>query len=155
MYNKLALGVHVPVVSMYMYTRGLPITCTGPDRDVEAAADFIQREFMERNLNKSKIIYPHFTTATDTSNIRVSWTWIYRITLCTMYTVCAFSYAHCALSVSLSTLSFLSFSLSLSLSLMLLPPIYMYSHTEVYMHCVFLHDMADCNLHDLTLIRCN
>ena len=26
---------------------------------------------MDRNLNKSKIIYPHFTTATDTSNIKV------------------------------------------------------------------------------------
>lgn len=44
---------------------------TGPDRDVDAAARFIQNEFMERNLNKGKIIYPHFTTATDTSNIKV------------------------------------------------------------------------------------
>lgn len=44
---------------------------TGPDRDVDTAARFIQTEFMERNLNKSKIIYPHFTTATDTSNIKV------------------------------------------------------------------------------------
>ena len=26
---------------------------------------------MDRNLNKSKIIYPHFTTATDTSNVKV------------------------------------------------------------------------------------
>jgi guanine nucleotide-binding protein subunit alpha len=45
--------------------------CAGPERDVEAAAMFIQNLFMERNLNKSKIVYPHFTTATDTSNIRV------------------------------------------------------------------------------------
>lgn len=44
---------------------------TGPDRDVDAAARFIQTEFMNRNLNKSKMIYPHFTTATDTSNIKV------------------------------------------------------------------------------------
>ena len=43
----------------------------GPDRDVDAAARFIQSEFMERNLNKTKMIYPHFTTATDTSNIKV------------------------------------------------------------------------------------
>lgn len=43
----------------------------GPDRDVEAASRFIQSEFMERNLNKGKIIYPHFTTATDTTNIKV------------------------------------------------------------------------------------
>lgn len=44
---------------------------TGADREVEVAAEFIQKEFLERNLNKSKIIYPHFTTATDTSNIRI------------------------------------------------------------------------------------
>ena len=44
---------------------------SGADRDVEGAADFVQKEFLERNLNKGKIIYPHFTTATDTSNIRV------------------------------------------------------------------------------------
>lgn len=43
----------------------------GPERDVEAAAMFIQNMFLDRNLNKSKIVYPHFTTATDTSNIRV------------------------------------------------------------------------------------
>jgi hypothetical protein len=43
----------------------------GPDRDVDSAARFIQTEFMDRNLNKSKMIYPHFTTATDTSNIKV------------------------------------------------------------------------------------
>ena len=34
------------------------------------AARFIQSMFLERNLTKSKIIYPHFTTATDTSNIK-------------------------------------------------------------------------------------
>lgn len=44
---------------------------SGPERDVEAAAMFIQNMFLDRNLNKSKIVYPHFTTATDTSNIRV------------------------------------------------------------------------------------
>lgn len=44
---------------------------TGPDRDLQAAGEFIQKEFLERNLNKSKIIYPHFTLATDTSNIKV------------------------------------------------------------------------------------
>lgn len=43
----------------------------GPDREVDNAARFIQGEFLERNLTKSKIIYPHFTTATDTSNIKV------------------------------------------------------------------------------------
>ena len=44
---------------------------TGPDREVDIAARFIQSEFLERNLTKTKIIYPHFTTATDTSNIKV------------------------------------------------------------------------------------
>ena len=44
---------------------------TGPDRDVDAACRFIQDLFLERNLKKSKIVYPHFTTATDTSNIKV------------------------------------------------------------------------------------
>ena len=48
-----------------------PHTPLGPDREVDIAARFIQGEFLERNLTKSKIIYPHFTTATDTSNIKV------------------------------------------------------------------------------------
>ena len=43
---------------------------TGPDRDVDSAAHFIRNEFIECNLNKSKIMYAHFTTATDTSNIK-------------------------------------------------------------------------------------
>lgn len=47
------------------------LDCSGPDRDFDAAGNFIKEEFMERNLNKGKIIFPHFTTATDTSNIRV------------------------------------------------------------------------------------
>ena len=46
-------------------------TSAGPDHNVESAGKFIQEQFLERNLNKNKIVYPHFTTATDTSNIRV------------------------------------------------------------------------------------
>ena len=42
----------------------------GPDRNVEAAAKFIQDQFQARNMNKDKLIYPHFITATDTNNIR-------------------------------------------------------------------------------------
>lgn len=45
--------------------------CIGPDRNVEAAAKFIQDQFQARNMNKDKLIYPHFTTATDTNNIQV------------------------------------------------------------------------------------
>lgn len=43
----------------------------GPDCNVEAAAKFIQDQFQARNMNKDKLIYPHFTTATDTNNIQV------------------------------------------------------------------------------------
>lgn len=43
----------------------------GKDRDVDSAARFIQTEFEKQNCVISKVIYPHFTTATDTSNIQV------------------------------------------------------------------------------------
>ena len=44
---------------------------TGPNRDVDAACRFIQDLFLKRNFHKGRFIYPHFTTATDTSNIKV------------------------------------------------------------------------------------
>ena len=44
---------------------------TGPDRDLDTAGQFIRDEFLSRNLNTKKIIFPHFTTATDTENIKV------------------------------------------------------------------------------------
>ena len=44
---------------------------SGAEHNVEQAGKFIQDLFMERNLNNNKIVYPHFTTATDTSNIRI------------------------------------------------------------------------------------
>ena len=47
------------------------IYITGDDRDADSAAKFIQEQFQARNMNKDKLIYPHFTTATDTSNIQV------------------------------------------------------------------------------------
>ncbi|XP_033108941.1 guanine nucleotide-binding protein G(o) subunit alpha-like [Anneissia japonica] len=43
----------------------------GPDCRVEDAARFLQQEFLVRNHKPSKVVYPHFTTATDTSNIQV------------------------------------------------------------------------------------
>ena len=43
----------------------------GPDRDVSAAKEFIKEKFFASNTNKRKIIHVHFTTATDTSNIKV------------------------------------------------------------------------------------
>nr|CAD7442207.1 unnamed protein product [Timema bartmani] len=44
---------------------------SGPDYDVDRGALFIQHKFALRNRNSSKALYPHFTTATDTSNIQV------------------------------------------------------------------------------------
>lgn len=42
----------------------------GPDFDVDSGALFIQHKFAVRNHNSAKVIYPHFTTATDTSNVQ-------------------------------------------------------------------------------------
>ena len=44
---------------------------TGPDNNVPAAQDFVEKEFLARNMKKGKIVFPHFTTATDSGNIRV------------------------------------------------------------------------------------
>ena len=63
-YGNLLLWLPVAMVTRYY-------GYTGPDHNVESAGKFIQDMFCERNLNKNKIVYPHFTTATDTSNIRV------------------------------------------------------------------------------------
>ncbi|XP_046990505.1 guanine nucleotide-binding protein G(o) subunit alpha-like [Schistocerca americana] len=43
----------------------------GPDYDVDRGALFIQHKFLIQNRSPTKIIYPHFTTATDTSNVQV------------------------------------------------------------------------------------
>ncbi|XP_026152616.1 guanine nucleotide-binding protein G(q) subunit alpha-like [Mastacembelus armatus] len=42
----------------------------GPQRDVKAGKQFILKMFVNLNPNKKKIIYSHFTCATDTDNIR-------------------------------------------------------------------------------------
>ncbi|KJE89708.1 guanine nucleotide-binding protein G(q) subunit alpha [Capsaspora owczarzaki ATCC 30864] len=42
----------------------------GSPTDVEAVKEFIRHLFVEKNRNPSKQIYPHYTTATDTNNIR-------------------------------------------------------------------------------------
>ncbi|XP_064477951.1 guanine nucleotide-binding protein G(o) subunit alpha-like [Ornithodoros turicata] len=41
----------------------------GPDCDVDSAALYIQHRFQSSHPNK--IVFPHFTTATDTSNVQV------------------------------------------------------------------------------------
>lgn len=43
----------------------------GADCDVDSAARFIAATFVSLNATPSKLIYHHFTTATDTSNIQV------------------------------------------------------------------------------------
>lgn len=43
----------------------------GGDHDVDSGALFIQHRFQSRNRDPGKVVYPHFTTATDTSNVQV------------------------------------------------------------------------------------
>lgn len=43
----------------------------GQDYDVDHGAHFIQGLFLRQVKIPGKVVYPHFTTATDTSNIQV------------------------------------------------------------------------------------
>ncbi|XP_022049382.1 guanine nucleotide-binding protein subunit alpha-14-like [Acanthochromis polyacanthus] len=43
---------------------------TGPQQDPTAAQEFILKMYQEQNPDKEKTLYPHFTCATDTENIR-------------------------------------------------------------------------------------
>ncbi|CAM5114803.1 unnamed protein product [Eretmochelys imbricata] len=43
---------------------------TGPKQDVKAAREFILKLYQDQNPDKEKVIYSHFTCATDTENIR-------------------------------------------------------------------------------------
>lgn len=45
-------------------------TSPGPQRDAQAAREFILKMFVDLNPDSDKIIYSHFTCATDTENIR-------------------------------------------------------------------------------------
>lgn len=42
----------------------------GAQRDAQAAREFILKMFVDLNPDSEKIIYSHFTCATDTENIR-------------------------------------------------------------------------------------
>ena len=44
---------------------------TGPDHDVPAAQQFILDQFLDRNSQKDRLVYSHYTTTTDTNNIRI------------------------------------------------------------------------------------
>nr|CAD7569935.1 unnamed protein product [Timema californicum] len=59
-------NLDLPVLSSLSSTRQ-----AWPDYDVDRGALFIQHKFALRNRNSSRALYPHFTTATDTSNIQV------------------------------------------------------------------------------------
>ncbi|KAE8633137.1 hypothetical protein XENTR_v10001794 [Xenopus tropicalis] len=43
---------------------------TGPKQDSQSARDFILKLYQDQNPDKEKVIYSHFTCATDTENIR-------------------------------------------------------------------------------------
>lgn len=43
---------------------------SGPQRDAQAGREFILKMFVDLNPDSDKIIYSHFTCATDTENIR-------------------------------------------------------------------------------------
>ena len=45
-------------------------TSAGPARDAQAGREFILKMFVDLNPDGDKIIYSHFTCATDTENIR-------------------------------------------------------------------------------------
>ncbi|XP_039266928.1 guanine nucleotide-binding protein G(o) subunit alpha-like [Styela clava] len=43
----------------------------GRDGDVDFAADFVKANFLALNRNAEKVVYPHFTTATNTEHIEI------------------------------------------------------------------------------------
>lgn len=47
-----------------------PVPVLGPQRDAQAGREFILKMFVDLNPDSDKIIYSHFTCATDTENIR-------------------------------------------------------------------------------------
>uniref|UniRef100_A0ABI7XRG4 Guanine nucleotide-binding protein subunit alpha n=1 Tax=Felis catus TaxID=9685 RepID=A0ABI7XRG4_FELCA len=51
-------------------THALKSLYPGPQRDAQAAREFILKMFVDLNPDSDKIIYSHFTCATDTENIR-------------------------------------------------------------------------------------
>lgn len=46
------------------------VCAPGPQRDAQAGREFILKMFVDLNPDSDKIIYSHFTCATDTENIR-------------------------------------------------------------------------------------
>lgn len=58
------ISFHVPNCSHFSFS------LSGPQRDAQAGREFILKMFVDLNPDSDKIIYSHFTCATDTENIR-------------------------------------------------------------------------------------
>lgn len=56
--------------SIGTFSLSFPLPPAGPQRDAQAAREFILKMFVDLNPDSDKIIYSHFTCATDTENIR-------------------------------------------------------------------------------------
>lgn len=65
--------VHVTQLDMSLNWRDFSATSpnTGADWDVDAAARHITAMFVACNRTPNKLVYHHYTTATDTHNVRV------------------------------------------------------------------------------------
>uniref|UniRef100_G1QQ17 Guanine nucleotide-binding protein subunit alpha-11 n=1 Tax=Nomascus leucogenys TaxID=61853 RepID=G1QQ17_NOMLE len=63
------LRVRVPTTGIIEYPFDLE-NIIFPQRDAQAAREFILKMFVDLNPDSDKIIYSHFTCATDTENIR-------------------------------------------------------------------------------------
>ena len=59
--NRVKVSIFLFIFSPY---------CTGPKCDAQAGREFILKMFVDLNPDSDKIIYSHFTCATDTENIR-------------------------------------------------------------------------------------
>uniref|UniRef100_A0A3B5MD38 Guanine nucleotide binding protein (G protein) alpha v1 n=1 Tax=Xiphophorus couchianus TaxID=32473 RepID=A0A3B5MD38_9TELE len=66
--SRLTSADYVPTETDVLRVR---LRTTGADCDVDSAARFILATFVSLNNSPKKLIYHHFTTATDTSNIQV------------------------------------------------------------------------------------
>lgn len=54
----------------FLFNIFFPCFFAGPQQDAQAAREFILKMFVDLNPDTDKIIYSHFTCATDTENIR-------------------------------------------------------------------------------------
>ena len=61
---------HNVSLTALIYVLTLNIILLGPPQNDKAAKEFILKMFVDLNPDTDKIIYSHFTCATDTENIR-------------------------------------------------------------------------------------